>query len=87
MEREFTKLLGEQTATLHRDIDQDVSVLVSRFDTVYASICKLQRYTLKEFDPEVTLIAQGLPQSPNEDIIQEERAIVNQVLNEPDSFF
>jgi hypothetical protein len=37
-----------------------------------------------EFSPQVTLVAQGLSMSRDEDIIAEVKAIIHRVLNEPD---
>ena len=74
----------ERDRVTHRALDQEVSVLVSRLETSEREIRKIQDKMMVEFDPQVTIVAQGLPVSPNEDMITQAKTLVNRALNEPD---
>ena len=87
IELKVNKLVSDNTAlqeNVKRDVDNEVSLLVARFQCVEASIDTLKVQMNPEYDTESTLVATGIPQSPNENIVREAEKLVHDVLNEPE---
>ena len=74
----------ERDRVTHQTLDQEVSILIARVEATEAEMQRLQQMTTVEFDPQVTLVAQGLPTLQGTDVISQAKTLVNRALNEPD---
>ena len=78
------KVIGiERDRVTHQTLDQEMSILIARIEATEAEMQKLQQMTTVEFDPQVTLVAQGLPVTQGTDLISQAKFLVNRALNEP----
>ena len=75
--------LERNTAT-KLELDQEVSLLVARIERTERNCNEFQQHIHPEYDPQVTLIVQGLRENREENILLDAKKLVHQVLNEPD---
>lgn len=73
----------EKDKVTHTQLDNEVGVLVTRFQAAEKAIKTLEDMLKVEYDPKMTLIASSLPVERNENILNEAKTIVNRVLREP----
>ncbi len=65
-------------------VDQEISTVYARIRQVEGVIDSLKQKICAEYDPKVTVVAQGWAEGRSEDILSESKKLVQQILNEPD---
>ena len=86
LEKSVQKDLKAQSGTLKATIDEEVAIVIARIARLEDELQNLrgELSAKQEFDPDSTLIAQGIPVTADQDILEEAKKLVHDVLNEPD---
>ena len=73
----------EKSMATKRDIDIETNIVVARIVDVERDVERLKTTVHPAFDPEVTLVPQGLKES-GRDLLSDVKELVHEVLNEPE---
>lgn len=64
--KKIETIVSKEMSKVMDYVDSEVKLVYTRIDELAKKLDELQQYTQKEFDPEVTVVAIGVKQEPNE---------------------